>query len=459
MPELFDAIVIGGGQAGPFLAVKLAEAGMKTAMIERSHMGGTCVNNGCMPTKTMVASARVAHMARRAAEYGVNVGGPVTVDMRVVKARKDKIVETAATGLVDWVGGTENIELIWGAARFAGPKIVEVNGRQLHAPRIFINTGGRPSVPDWPGLADTPYLTSETILDLEEVPEHLIVVGGSYIGLEYAQMFRRFGARVTVIEQGERLVSREDEDVSASIKEILEGEGIAVHLSARDIAVARHEGGVRLEANVGGVSMSAEGSHLLVAVGRAPNVEDLDLPAAGIVASERGYIRVDEQLRTNVEGVWAMGDVTGHPAFTHTSYNDFEIVAANLLDGEARRMSDRIDAYALYIDPPLGRVGMSEAEVRKSGRRALVGKMPMTRVGRAKEKAETLGFMKIFVDADSQLFLGASFLCTEGDEIVHTLIDAMSGRVPYTVIARTMHIHPTVSELIPTLLQELKPLE
>ena len=459
MAEQVDAIVIGGGQAGPFLAVRLANAGLKTVIVERSHMGGTCVNNGCMPTKTMVASAKVAQMARRGAEYGVSVGGQVAVDMKAVKARKDKIVESASTGLVEWIGGTDNLELIWGSARFAGARQIEVNGRRIEAPRIFLNTGGRPVVPDWPGLADVPYLTNESIMDLDVLPDHLIIVGGSYIGLEFAQMFRRFGSRVTVVEHGERLISREDTDVSDTIREILEGEGIAVHLSARDIEVAAMEGGIKLNANVGGVSMTAEGTHLLLAIGRVPNVEDLNLEAAGVVTSDRGYIKVDDQLRTSVEGIWAMGDVTGHGAFTHTSYNDFEIVAGNLLDNDPRRTTDRIDAYALFIDPPLGRVGMSEADVRKSGKRALVAKMPMTRVGRAKEKGETQGFMKVFVDADSEQFLGAAFLCSDGDEIVHTILDAMAGKVPYTVVKRAMHIHPTVSELIPTMLQELKPLE
>jgi len=460
MAENVDAIVIGGGQAGPFLAVRLAQAGMKTVIIERSHMGGTCVNNGCMPTKTMVASARVAHMARRAAEYGVELAGEVRVDMKAVKARKDKIVEASSTGLVKWIEGTENLELIWGTARFTGPREIEVGGRVFSAPRIFLNTGGSPVVPDWSGLAEVSYLTNESIMDLDVLPDHLIIVGGSYIGLEFAQMFRRFGSRVTVVEHGERLISREDPDVSDTIREILEGEGVAIHLNSRDISVAPMDGGgVKLNANVGGVSMTAEGSHLLLAIGRTPNVEALNLGVTDVVVTERGYIKVDDQLRTNVEGIWAMGDVTGHGAFTHTSYNDFEIVAANLLDNDPRRVSDRIDTYALFIDPPLGRVGMSEADIRRSGRKALVGLMPMTRVGRAKEKGETQGFMKVFVDAESELFLGAAFLCTEGDEIVHIILDAMAGKVPYTVLKRAMHIHPTVSELIPTMLQELKPLE
>jgi pyruvate/2-oxoglutarate dehydrogenase complex dihydrolipoamide dehydrogenase (E3) component len=428
MTESFDAIVIGAGQAGPFLAVRMAGKGIKVALVERSHLGGTCVNDGCIPTKTMVASARAAHVARRAADYGVTVGGPVTVDMKAVKARKDKIVGASVQSLTDWIGGTENLTLIWGSARFTDARTVRVGERELTAPKIFINTGGRPVVPDWPGLADIPYLTNTSMMDLDVLPEHLIVVGGSYIGLEFAQMFRRFGSRVTVIEHGPRLVGREDEDVSDAIREILAGEDIA-------------------------------GSHLLMAIGRKPNAEELDVAAAGIAQDRHGYIKVDDQLRTNVEGIWAMGDVTGHGAFTHTSYNDFEVVAANLLDDDPRRVSDRIEAYALYIDPPLGRIGMTEEQVRDSGRKALVGKMPMTRVGRAKEKGETQGFMKVLVDAESKLILGAALLCTEGDEVVHSLLDVMYAKVPYTLVRRAMHIHPTVSELLPTLMGELQPLD
>jgi pyruvate/2-oxoglutarate dehydrogenase complex dihydrolipoamide dehydrogenase (E3) component len=459
MPETFDAIVIGAGQAGPYLAVRMAGSGMKVALVERSHLGGTCVNNGCIPTKTMVASARAAHVARRAADFGVNIDGPVTVDMHAVKARKDRIVGASVKSLTDWIGSTENLTLLWGGARFTAERTVRVGERELTAPKIFINTGGRPVVPDWPGLADVPHLTSETMMDLDVLPEHLVIVGGSYIGLEFAQMFRRFGSQVTVLEHGPRLVGREDDDVSGTIRDILEGEDIVVHCGVGDIAVAKRGDGFTLSAKAGQDRLAIAGSHLLLAIGRKPNVEELDVAAVGIAQDKHGHIRVDDQLRTNVEGIWAMGDVTGHGAFTHTSYNDFEIVAANLLDDDPRRVSDRITTYALYIDPPLGRAGMTADEVRKSGRKALVGKRPMARVGRAVEKGETQGFMKIVVDAESELILGAAIFGVGGDEVIHSILDIMTAGQPYTAISRTMHIHPTVSELVPTMLQDLKPLD
>ena len=459
MPKTFDAIVIGAGQSGPFLAVRLAKAGMKTALIEREHLGGTCVNDGCIPTKTLVASARVAHMARRAADYGVLTGGEISVDMKAVKARKDRIVQASLDSLASWIAGTENLTLIWGSARFTGPGTVEVEGESLTAPRIFINTGGRPTVPDWPGLADVPYLTNTSMMALDTLPDHLIVAGGSYIGLEFAQMYRRFGSRVTVVEYADRLIAREDPEVSDTVREILEAEGITVHLAVRDNAVERQGQGVRLTAKAGGNPVTVDGSHLLLAVGRLPNTGDLNLEAAGVKTDARGYIQVDDELRTSADGIWAMGDVNGRGAFTHTSYNDFEIVAANLLDNDRRRVSDRITAYALFTDPPLGRVGRTEAEVRASGRPALKGVLPMTRVGRAKERGETQGFMKVLVDRETRLILGAALLCIEGDEIVHSLLDIMAAKAPYTVIQRSVHIHPTVSELIPTLLGSLKPLE
>jgi pyruvate/2-oxoglutarate dehydrogenase complex dihydrolipoamide dehydrogenase (E3) component len=456
MTRSFDNIVIGSGQAGPFLADRLVKAGQTVALIEREHLGGTCVNDGCIPTKTLVASARVAHLARRAADYGVVLGGPVQVDMAAVKARKDAVVQASIDGLTNWLETMAGLTLIRGEARFEGPREVSVNGETLTATRIFINAGGRPVVPDWPGLAGTPYLTNTGMMDIDTLPEHLIIVGGSYIGLEFAQMYRRFGSAVTVLEYGDRLIAREDPEISQAVRAMLEAEGIAIHTGVRDFAV---EPGVRLTATVGGRSLTVTGSHLLLAVGRLPNTDRLNLAAAGIETDARGYIKVDDQLRTNVDGVWALGDINGRGAFTHTSYNDFEIAAANLLDDDPRRVGDRIPAYALFTDPPLGRVGMSEAEVRASGRPALVGVMPMTRVGRAKERGETTGFMKVLVDAESQRILGAALLCIEGDEIVHSLLDVMAAEAPYTVIQRSMHIHPTVSELIPTLLGQLKPLE
>ena len=457
MATSFDAIVIGSGQAGPFLATRLAGAGMKTALIEREHLGGTCVNDGCIPTKTLLASARTAHVARRAALYGVNVGGPVTVDMAAVKARKDRIVGQSVDSLSKWLHETENLTLIWGHARFAGPHSVQVGEQVYEAPKIFINVGGHAVLPDWPGLRNVPVLTNTTMMGLDTLPEHLVVIGGSYIGLEFAQMYRRFGSKVTVVEQGDRLIAREDADVSHEIQAVLEREGVRFHLSVPCAKVTSTNGGarIRLALTSGRTAYELEASHVLAAVGRRPNTADLGLDRAGIATDGRGYIKVDDQLRTTAAGVWALGDVNGRGAFTHTAYNDHEIVVANLFDEEPRRVSDRIPAYALFTDPPLGRVGMTEAEARASGRRVLAGLMPMSRVGRAKERGETQGFMKMVVDADSERILGAALLCIEGDEIVHSLLDVMAAGASYKVIQRAMHIHPTVSELIPTLLGKL----
>jgi len=459
MSTSYDAIVIGSGQAAPALAVRLAEAGMKTALIEREHLGGTCVNDGCIPTKTLVASARAAHVARRAADWGIHAGS-VSVDMKAVKARKDAVVRQSIEGLDKWIAGTKNLSLVWGDARFTGPHAIEVNGEILEAPKIFINVGARPVLPSWKGIADVPVLNNTSMMAVDTLPEHLLVVGGSYIGLEFAQMYRRFGSRVTVLEFGDRLIAREDPEVSAEIQRILEREGVAFHFSVKDAAVARGAGGsgVRVVVDPAGQALAIEGSHLLAAIGRRPNTDSLGLDKAGIATDARGFITVDETLSTSVPGVWALGDVNGRGAFTHTSYNDFQIVAGNLLDGETRRVGDRIPIYALFIDPPLGRVGMSEAEVRARGKPALVGVMPMTRVGRARERGETQGFMKVLVDAESERILGASLLCIEGDEIVHMLLAAMAGDLSYKVIERAVHIHPTVSELIPTLLESLAPL-
>jgi len=459
MSTSYDAIVIGSGQAAPALAVRLAEAGMKTALIEREHLGGTCVNDGCIPTKTLVASARAAHVARRAADWGIHAG-PVSVDMKAVKARKDAVVRQSIEGLDKWIAGTKNLSLVWGDARFTGPHAIEVNGEILEAPKIFINVGARPVLPSWKGIADVPVLNNTSMMAVDTLPEHLLVVGGSYIGLEFAQMYRRFGSRVTVLEFGDRLIAREDPEVSAEIQRILEREGVAFHFSVKDAAVARGAGGsgVRVVVDPAGQALAIEGSHLLAAIGRRPNTDSLGLDKAGIATDARGFITVDETLSSSVPGVWALGDVNGRGAFTHTSYNDFQIVAGNLLDGETRRVGDRIPIYALFIDPPLGRVGMSEAEVRARGKPALVGVMPMTRVGRARERGETQGFMKVLVDAESERILGASLLCIEGDEIVHMLLAAMAGDLSYKVIERAVHIHPTVSELIPTLLESLAPL-
>jgi pyruvate/2-oxoglutarate dehydrogenase complex dihydrolipoamide dehydrogenase (E3) component len=456
--ERFDAIVIGTGQAGPSLAVRLATAGRKTAIIERKLIGGTCVNNGCIPTKTLIASARAAHVARRGGDFGVTIDAPIRVDMAQVKQRKDSVVRHSTDGLARWLGGTSGLTMIQGHARFEGPKTIHVGDRLLEAKQIFINVGGRALVPDMPGLAEVPYYTNSTIMHVDFVPEHLVIVGGSYVGLEFAQMYRRFGSRVTVIEMGPRLIGREDEDVSAAVQAILEGEGIAFRLNAKCLALARHGDGAVVNVACEEEPREIEGSHVLLAVGRVPNTGDLGLDQAGIATDARGYITVDDQLRTNVPGIWALGDVNGRGAFTHTSYNDYEIVAANLFDGDSRRVTDRIGTYALFIDPPLGRAGMTEKEVRASARKALVATMPMTRVGRAYERGETLGFMRVIVDAETRRILGASILGIDGDEVIHSLLDVMYAATPYTVIQRAMHIHPTVTELIPTLLGKLEPL-
>jgi pyruvate/2-oxoglutarate dehydrogenase complex dihydrolipoamide dehydrogenase (E3) component len=457
MATKFDAIVIGTGQSGPSLAERFAKAGQRVAVIERKYFGGTCVNVGCIPTKTLVASAYVAHMTRRAAEYGVEIGGPIKVDMGKVKARKDAIVARSRNGVTEWMEGLAKVYR--GHARFTGPKTVEVNGEALEADKIVINTGGRAFVPDMPGVDSVPYLTNSTIMEADFLPDHLLVVGGSYIGLEFAQMYRRFGARVTVAEMGERLVGREDPEVSDAIREILAGEGIEVRLNAKCIGFEKDGNGVAMNLDCTEGAPVVKGTHVLLAVGRRPNTDDLGLDKAGVKTDAKGYIVVDDQCRTNVPGIWAIGDVNGRGAFTHTSYNDFEIVAANLFDNDPRRISDRIPCYALYIDPPLGRVGMTERDVRAKGIKALVATYKMTSVGRARERGETLGFMKILVDAASKKILGASLLGLNGDEVVHSIIDVMAAGAPYTAISRTMHIHPTVAEYLPTMLGELKPLE
>jgi pyruvate/2-oxoglutarate dehydrogenase complex dihydrolipoamide dehydrogenase (E3) component len=455
----FDALVVGSGQAGPSLAARFSNTGQKVAIIERKHFGGTCVNTGCMPTKALVASAYVAHMARRAAEYGINAGNEVTTDIKRVMARKNEIVMQSRNGVTSWMERLENCTIFRGHARFTAPRTVEVNGDTIVADKIFINTGGRAFAPPIPGLDAVPYLTNSSLLDIDVLPEHLIVLGGSYIGLEFAQAFRRFGSRVTVVELADRLIAREDDDVSNTVAEILEREGIDLRLNAKCLAVESKGGGVTLTVDCGEGAERISGSHLLVAVGRRPNTDDLGLDKAGVKTDGKGYIPVDDQCRTNVEGVWAIGDVNGRGAFTHTSYNDYEIVAANLLDGDKRAIPDRIPCYGLFIDPPLGRVGMSEKEIRAKGIKALVAKRMMTSIGRAKERGETQGFMKVIVDAASKKILGAAILGINGDEVVHAFLDVMAADAPYTVISRAMHIHPTVAEYLPTILQELKPLD
>jgi pyruvate/2-oxoglutarate dehydrogenase complex dihydrolipoamide dehydrogenase (E3) component len=455
---VYDAIIIGTGTAGAYLADRLARSEMKVAAVERKLFGGTCLNVGCTPTKTLVASANAAHTARRGGEYGVTIGGPVAVDMKRVKARKDAVLAPRQAAMENWLKSNENCTVHHGHARFVAPHVVRVGEEVLTAPRIFLNLGTRAAEPPIRGLDQIDYLTNVSMLDIDFLPGHLLIIGGSYIGLEFAQMYRRFGSEVTVIEVGQRLIQREDEDVSAAILDILEKEGVNVRLNAECIAVKRQGDDVIVSLNCSDGSPEVSGSHLLVATGRRPNTDDLGLEEAGVLLDKRGYIVVDGQLRTNVPGIWALGDCNGRGAFTHTAFNDFEIVAGNLPDSDPRRVGDRIQAYALYIDPPLGRAGLTEAEIRKQGREVLIGQRPMTRVARAVEKGETQGFMKIMVDAKTKEILGAAILGPGGDEAIHGILDVMYAKVPYTVLQRAMHIHPTVSELIPTILGELEPL-
>ncbi|HEX6690603.1 MAG TPA: FAD-containing oxidoreductase, partial [Burkholderiales bacterium] len=453
----FDALIIGTGQAGPALAARLSGAGMKVAVVERHKFGGTCVNDGCTPTKALVASAYAAHLARRSGDYGVS-SGKVSVSMKRVKARKDAVVARSNKGVRDWMHGLENGKVFHGHARFVDEKTLKVGHEELTAERIFLNVGGRPLVPKMPGLDKVEHLTNESIMDVDFLPPHLLVVGGSYVGLEFAQMYRRFGSRVTVVEMGSRLIAREDEDVSRCVQEILEAEGVDVRLNAECLSARKAGRQISLGVDCKEDERPARGTHLLLAVGRVPNTDDLGLEAAGIKTDKRGYIEVDEGLRTTNPRVWALGDCNGKGAFTHTSYNDYEIVADNLLANAGRKHTDRIPVYALYTDPPLGRVGMNEAEIHKAGIKALVGKRPMTRVARATEKGETQGFLKIYVEDSSKRILGASLLGTGCDEAVHSLLDAIYARTPVTEFQRRMRIHPTVSELLPTVLEDLKPL-
>jgi pyruvate/2-oxoglutarate dehydrogenase complex dihydrolipoamide dehydrogenase (E3) component len=457
--QTFDAIIIGAGQAGPSLASRLTEAGMTVAFVERKLFGGTCVNTGCTPTKAMVASAYAAHTARRAAEYGVKLNGPVEIDMKAVIARREAIVAKSRNGVENSLRKNQRCTVFTGTASFESRHTVKVGDDRLEAKQIFLNVGGRATIPNFPGIHEVPFLTNTSLLALETLPKHLIIVGGSYIGIEFGQMYRRFGSEVTIIEKASRLVQHEDEDVSAAVLDILQGEGIHVRLDAECISLAQHAEGVSVGVQCNSGEPASVGSHVLLAVGRTPNTQDLGLERAGVATDERGYVLVDDQLRTNVEGIYAMGDCNGKGAFTHTAYNDFEIVAANLLDNDPRRVSDRIPCYAMYMDPPLARIGMNETEVRKSGKRALIGTRPMTRVNRAVEKGESLGFMKVLVDAESKKILGASLLGVGCDEAIHCLLDTMYADAPYSTVQRAVHIHPTVSELIPTLLGSLKPLD
>ena len=457
MPQ-FDAIIIGAGQAGPALASRLTAAGQTVAFIERKLFGGTCVNTGCTPTKTMIASAYAAHIARRAGEYGVSIDTNIEVDIKAVNARRETIVSKSRTGVEKSLRDNPNITVFTGTATFESHNTVRVNNETLQANHIFINVGGRAKIPQFPGILNTPFLTNSSLLALNTLPQHLVVVGGSYIGIEFGQMYRRFGSKVTIVEKGSRLVGHEDEDVSACVRSILEAEGIEIRTSAECIDLAPHAEAVSVGTNCSEGEPNVIGSHVLLAVGRIPNTGDLGLDRAGVTIDDNGYILVDDQLRTNIPGIYALGDCNGRGAFTHTAYNDFEIVAANLLDNDPRRVTDRIPCYAMYLDPPLARIGITEAQARESCKPTLIATRPMTRVNRALEKGESLGFMKVLVDAETKLILGASLLGVGCDEAIHCLLDIMYARAPYTMIARAVHIHPTVSELLPTLLQSLKPL-
>lgn len=456
--KTFDAIVVGAGQAGPPLAEKLTNAGWKVAFVERHLFGGTCVNTGCTPTKTMVASAYAAHMARRAAEYGVNPVGPVTVDMRKVKARKDALVEKSRGNVEKWVREMKGITIFEGTASFVSATEIKVGSETISAKQIFLNVGARPTVPKMPGVDTVPFLTSTTILDLDVLPEHLIVVGGSYIGIEFAQMFRRFGSRVTIVERGPRLLAHEDEDVAQCMQEILEGEEIDVRCNNNCIHLEGSGTDIAIGLECPSDEKRIAGSHILLAVGRTPNTDDLNCNAVGLKRDEKGYIPVDDELRTNVEGIYAIGDCNGRAAFTHTSYNDHEIVAANLLTDERRSLRDRIPCHAVYSDPPLALIGMTETEVRKRGKPALIGTRPMTKVARAVEKGESLGFVKVLVDKETDMVLGAMIFGVGGDEAIHCILTCMYAKKPYTLLTHSVHIHPTVAELIPTVFEDLKPL-
>ena len=458
MMQNFDAIIVGTGQSGPALARRLAAAGQKVAVVERKLFGGTCVNTGCTPTKTLIASAYAAHLARRASDYGVSIAGAIRVDMKAVKARKDAVVGVYRDGLERSLKTLKGCTVYEGHGRFSGASIVSVGDIELSAERIFLNVGGRAVIPPIPGLDRVPYLTNSSMMEVDFLPGHLVILGGSYVGLEVAQMFRRFGSEVSVIEAGSRLIGREDEDISRAVAEFLQKEGIRLYLNSKAIEVKQDGNRFDLTISSGEQISHIAGTHLLVAVGRRPNTDDLGLEKAGIVTDPRGYITVDDELRTGAPGIWAMGDCNGRGAFTHTSYNDFQIIAGNLLDNERRRVTDRITAYALYTDPPLGCVGMTEAEVRNTGKPALIATLPMENVSRAYEKGETTGFMKILVDRDSEQILGASFLGLSGDEVVHCVLDVMYAKASYKVLQRAMHIHPTVAEFIPTMLGDLRPL-
>jgi len=457
MSTHFDAIVIGAGQAGPALTVRLADTGMKVAIVERKLFGGTCVNTGCIPSKTLIASAYAAQLARRSGDYGVIINGSINVDMKKVKARKDAIVQRSNNGVENWLRNTTNVTVYQNHACLENANTVRVGDESITADKIFINVGARALIPDMPGLDEIDYFDNSSIMNVDFTPSHLLIIGGSYIGLEFAQMYRRFGSEVTVIEKASRLIPREDEDISECVQEILESEGINIRLNAECISLSKQDDQIAVDLECKSNDRKVLGSHLLVAVGRMPNTHDLGLDKVGIETDDRGFIKVNDKLETTVPNLWALGECNGKGAFTHTSYNDYEIVADNLLNKDSRKVSDRILTYGLFIDPPLARVGMTETQVRESGQKALIGTRPMTRVSRAVEKGETQGFMKVLVDATTKEILGAAILGVNGDEAIHSIIDVMYTKKPYTTLTHAVHIHPTVAELIPTVFGDLKP--
>jgi len=459
MTQQYDAIVIGAGQAGGPLATALARAGRKTALIEREHVGGTCINEGCTPTKTMVASARVAYLARRAADYGIHTGA-VTIDMARVRERKRAIVDSFRNGSQQRIEATPGVDLLFGEASFSGPKALEVRlnsgeTRQLTADTIFINTGARPAVPTLPGLDDVPFLNSTSIMELDRVPEHLLVLGGGYIGLEFGQMFRRFGSQVTIVQRGNQLLGREDDDVAEAVAAILSEDGVEILLESDALRVERAGDAITLVVRTRAGERTLRGSHLLVAAGRVPNTDRLNAGAAGVQLDRRGFMPVNERLETNVPGIYALGDVNGGPAFTHISYDDFRIIRTNLLEGGAATTTQRQVPYTAFIDPQLGRVGLSEQAARAEGRAIQVAKLPMTSVARALEIDETRGFIKAIVDADTKQILGCAVLGVEGGEVMAVLQVAMLGKLPYTALRDGVFAHPTLAEALNNLFMAL----
>ena len=452
----YDAIILGTGQAGLPLAYALAGRGSTVAIVEKGNIGGTCINTGCTPTKTMVARAQVAHYARNAERWGVSTTG-MRVNLDTIVAQKNKVVENARNSQTKRIGEFPSLRLYRGIAEFAGPHQVKVGAELLESDQIFINTGARPSIPEIPGLADSGYLTNETVMELTTVPEHLVVLGGGYVGLEFAQMFSRFGSQVSIIQNTAQIVPREDPEVAAELQKSLEAEGITFLLNARATNVERKDGTVRIAIDQQGATRAISGSHLLVATGRRPNTEDLLPERAGLTTDKKGFIKVNSKLETNVPGIWALGDVKGGPAFTHISYNDYQIVSANLIEGKNLSIENRIVSYCVFTDPELGAVGMTEKEAREKGYRLKIGSVPMTRVSRAIERDETAGLMKLIVNAENDRILGATILSSEGGETVHILYTLMLADLPYTLMKRAVYIHPTLAEGLFFLIDAVKP--